>query len=622
MRIKNVSLTNFRGIENASFDLSDKLNLFVGVNGSGKSTVLDAMVISLSWLINRIQTENANGKTIPDSSIKSGESLSGIKIELEKRNEVFQWSTVSAARGTEITTKSDYTGVTELASYYQHVYREKGTLPVIAYYPVNRVVGTGNTFSSLFARQSSFDVYNNAIGGKTNYQSFFEWFRIQEDIVNEEDRSYSKWLQRNEGWIKLRARKLFDFLYEGPQSGDFREDLVIREIRERYLVKRERKIEPRYLFIDLVEGIEYSRLKNVAEKDRPMLRELEFILNHIANLADSENGREDGRGAYSLKRIFQILQEIEDFSRQGKLFEIEDVYLWVNWLWSSFNLGLLLNLWWLNETSRKEIDSLFREIRPTKTRMAYGQQGIKIEYFRERLKGIIDGDDERYRNAAKNPGKELYYVSKTIEQFIPGYSDLRVKRYPKPHLLVEKDGETMSLDQLSDGEKNLIALVGDIARRLTIANAGSENPLDGDGIILIDEIDLHLHPGWQRLMIPKLTSTFPNCQFMLTTHSPQVISHVRPEDVFLLKKENQNFVVIKPSESYGKNTDRILEDVLGVDARPKDEKEMIHNLFVAIQKGDLETSKKLIDLLYALIGEDPEITRAQALLKRKEILGQ
>lgn len=622
MRIKNVSLTNFRGIENASFDLSDKLNLFVGVNGSGKSTVLDAIVISLSWLINRIQTESANGKPITESSIKLGESFSDIKVELEENNRSYQWNTVGTARGTEINVKSDYSGVTELALHFQQVFREHHTLPVIAYYPVNRVVGTSNTFSTLYARQSSFDVYNNAVGGKTNYQSFFEWFRTQEDIVNEEGRSYSKWLQRNEGWIKLRARKLFDFLYEGAQTDENESSFFVREIRERYLSDGERKIEPRYLFIDLLEGLESSRIKDVNTKDRHAFRELEFILNRIVNLADSESGRENLREGYSSKRISQILSEINEFIHQGKLLEIEELYSWLNWIWSAFNLGLLLNLWWLNEGSRKEIDQLFRELRPMKSSKAYAQQGIKIESFMDRLQKIVDGDDERYRNAAKNPGRELYYVSRTIEQFLPGYSDLHVKRYPKPHLLVEKDGETISLNQLSDGEKNLIALVGDIARRLTIANTGSEKPLDGEGIILIDEIDLHLHPGWQRLMIPNLTKLFPNCQFIITTHSPQVISHAKPEHIFLLKREEGHIVVTRPAESYGKNTDRILEDILGVDSRPTKEKELIDKLFVLIQNGNLTDAKTLIDELYQTIGEDPEISKAQSLLKRKEIIGK
>lgn len=68
-------------------------------------------------------------------------------------------------------------------------------------------------------------------------------------------------------------------------------------------------------------------------------------------------------------------------------------------------------------------------------------------------------------------------------------------------------------------KKNVMAMVGDIARRLSIANASAENILEGEGIVLIDEIDLHLHPSWQAVILPVLLNTFPNLQFIVTTHS-------------------------------------------------------------------------------------------------------
>lgn len=68
-----------------------------------------------------------------------------------------------------------------------------------------------------------------------------------------------------------------------------------------------------------------------------------------------------------------------------------------------------------------------------------------------------------------------------------------------------------------------MAMVGDIARRLSIANASAENILEGEGIVLIDEIDLHLHPSWQAVILPVLLNTFPNLQFIVTTHSSKVL---------------------------------------------------------------------------------------------------
>src|SRR5476649_1392482 len=87
-------------------------------------------------------------------------------------------------------------------------------------------------------------------------------------------------------------------------------------------------------------------------------------------------------------------------------------------------------------------------------------------------------------------------------------------------MMIDKDDVTLNVAQLSQVDKSMMALVGDIARRLAMLNPALENPLLGDGIVLIDEVDLHLHPKWQRTLIRQLTTTFPHCQFFLTTHSP------------------------------------------------------------------------------------------------------
>jgi len=188
-------------------------------------------------------------------------------------------------------------------------------------------------------------------------------------------------------------------------------------------------------------------------------------------------------------------------------------------------------------------------------------------------------------------------------------------------MLIDKNNSTISLEQLSDGEKNLIALVGDIARRLAIANPTNENPLKGEGIILIDEIDLHLHPSWQRMIIPKLIEVFPNCQFIVSTHSPQILSHVKAENIFLLNQTENNIFITKPTQSFGLNTDRILEDLMLVPARPN--KEKIHNIYVAIQNNEIEVAKQLIsDLQIEMNGDDPELVKANVLIKRKNILGK
>lgn len=91
---------------------------------------------------------------------------------------------------------------------------------------------------------------------------------------------------------------------------------------------------------------------------------------------------------------------------------------------------------------------------------------------------------------------------------------------------VKMNGETLNIMQLSDGYKTLLSLVVDLASRMALANPQMANPLEAPAIVLIDEIDLHLHPEWQRRVAGDLLSTFPNAQFILTTHSPYVVASI------------------------------------------------------------------------------------------------
>lgn len=85
-----------------------------------------------------------------------------------------------------------------------------------------------------------------------------------------------------------------------------------------------------------------------------------------------------------------------------------------------------------------------------------------------------------------------------------------------------------------------MTLFGDLSRRLALANPQLENPCEGEGVVLIDEIDLHLHPSWQRQIVPALKRTFPHVQFIITTNSPQVLGEI--DDTFqiyqITRKQN------------------------------------------------------------------------------------
>ena len=185
-------------------------------------------------------------------------------------------------------------------------------------------------------------------------------------------------------------------------------------------------------------------------------------------------------------------------------------------------------------------------------------------------------------------------------------------------MTLQKDGEELIVNQLSDGEKCLLAMVGDLARRLAIANPGLKNPLYGFGVVLIDEIELHLHPKWQREIIPALTRTFPNCQFIVTTHSPQVISEIQPQGIYILEKTDTGIIAKRPESSYGRDSNQILEDLMDVPERPQEIKQDLLQLFRLIDAGDLEAAKELRGELAEKIGEnEAQFVKADILIRRK-----
>lgn len=169
---------------------------------------------------------------------------------------------------------------------------------------------------------------------------------------------------------------------------------------------------------------------------------------------------------------------------------------------------------------------------------------------------IMVGRTERKNNPSYLGDPAVAAISHALTTFLGGFENLRVQEEPL-RLLVDKDGETLDLSQLSDGERSFLAMVCDLGRRLALANPLLANPFRGTGVVLIDDLELHLHPKWQREVREKLRSTFPNIQFIATTHSPFVIQDLRPGELI-----NLDF---KESVEYAdKSIEDIAENVMGV----------------------------------------------------------
>ncbi len=197
--------------------------------------------------------------------------------------------------------------------------------------------------------------------------------------------------------------------------------------------------------------------------------------------------------------------------------------------------------------------------------------------------------------------KHLAALRRAAKGFLPECKTLRAETSPKPRLLVDKGGIELDARQLSDGERGLLALVLDLARRLSQANPGLADPTkQGEAVVLIDELDLHLHPKWQRTIVDRLTNTFPRCQFIATTHSPQIVAAVEPEQVLLLSATE----VVRPDRTLGMDSNWILRYLMEADDRPAGAALAIRTIESLIKKGAFtkariaiaEEKKKGLDL--------------------------
>lgn len=223
------------------------------------------------------------------------------------------------------------------------------------------------------------------------------------------------------------------------------------------------------------------------------------------------------------------------------------------------------------------------------------------------------------------PDRQLETVRRALSKFLPEYKDFSVRRSPLRMVVMKKNKE-LRIEQLSDGEKCLIAMIGDIARRLAIANPVGDDPLLGEGVVLIDEIDLHLHPTWQRMVPNKLNEVFPNCQFVLSTHSPQVIGEIPPEAIRRLSlDEEQGITFTLPQQTLGLTSNDILDEIMrSMDgpetlARNLDIEKKLQTLFAVIDEENFTQARRLIQELRNIQnGDTPDLIRAEGLMAMLE----
>ena len=260
-----------------------------------------------------------------------------------------------------------------------------------------------------------------------------------------------------------------------------------------------------------------------------------------------------------------------------------------------------------------------------------------FEWFYEKENHEIRQQRERRDFGHRLP--DLDAVRKAIAVMVGGVSQPSIENRPRDgsergrHRFVvsvsRKDGksETLEIDQLSGGYRIMLALVADLARRMAQGNPHLDDPLQSEAIVLIDEVDLHLHPSWQQRVLPDLMRTFPNAQFIVSTHSPQVLTTVSPEHIVRLRRDGDGIAAAGTSgPTFGAEAGYALSTEMGVPERPPAK----HNEFVDLLekynalvndgRGKSEEALQLRQRLESLSPRDFALDRADSEMRRQNVM--
>lgn len=240
---------------------------------------------------------------------------------------------------------------------------------------------------------------------------------------------------------------------------------------------------------------------------------------------------------------------------------------------------------------------------------------VFFEWFRNQEdyeNEVIARENREYKD------KQLSCVKNAILTMLDDFSNLRVERNPL-RMVISKNKLNLRIEQLSDGEKCTLSMIGDLARRLALANSYLNNPLEGEGVVLIDEIELHMHPTWQRRIVNTLTHTFPNIQFIITTHSPQVLGEIGENiNIYKLYPSDNgkfNYEQIKSLDDWDSNY--ILEEFMETSCLNLEAKGRINQMYNLIAEKKFNEAKTYLDRLEKSTNSAHEdVIRAKILIDR------
>ena len=233
------------------------------------------------------------------------------------------------------------------------------------------------------------------------------------------------------------------------------------------------------------------------------------------------------------------------------------------------------------------------------------------------------------RNGRWRPGAEA--VRRAILRCVPDADDIGYST-DRDEIVLSIQGDTQPLDNLSAGQRMLLAMVADLAIKAVTQNAyllpsDELGPVDDPvprafaktpGVVLIDEIDVHLHPIWQRRIVADLKQMFPAMQFVCTSHSPQVIGELQPEEIRLMHEGR----ISEPALSFGMDSNWVVEVVMGGSKCDPQVKTRLEQVFKLINDKKLADAETEALTLRGEIGNSDELQRAVSMIERIKVLGK
>lgn len=233
-----------------------------------------------------------------------------------------------------------------------------------------------------------------------------------------------------------------------------------------------------------------------------------------------------------------------------------------------------------------------------------------------------------YENS--NLSARIKGIQYAVDQMLlaEGWSHLHYSLGLEELAMFHPDHGVLPVTLLSDGVRAMISLAADLAFRCVVLNGHLKDqaPQMTTGIVLIDEVDLHLHPAWQQTVLVSLQRAFEQVQFIVSTHSPQVLSSVHSECIRTVDRDQEGtFIAGQPyAPSYGELSSDVLETIMLVDPYPPiAERDELKRLTEWVDQGlyDTQEARDLMDDLGSKLGEhDSVIQRLRRSIRRQEAL--